>query len=44
MLPEDVGQAFVALMNQDYRTGDLTVVDGGSVLAHSFGRARMVGN
>jgi NAD(P)-dependent dehydrogenase (short-subunit alcohol dehydrogenase family) len=31
--PEDVGQAFVALMAQDYLTGNLTVVDGGSVLA-----------
>ena len=30
--PEDVGQAFVALMAQDYLTGNLTVVDGGSVL------------
>ena len=35
--PEDVGQAFVALMNQDHRTGDLTVVDGGSVLATHSG-------
>ena len=30
--PEDVGQAFVSLMTQDYLTGNLTVVDGGSVL------------
>jgi NAD(P)-dependent dehydrogenase (short-subunit alcohol dehydrogenase family) len=30
--PEDVGRAFVSLMEQDYLTGNLTVVDGGSVL------------
>ncbi|GAA3634615.1 SDR family oxidoreductase [Kineosporia mesophila] len=30
--PEDVAQAFVAAMEQDYLTGNVTVVDGGSVL------------
>lgn len=30
--PEDVAKAYVSLMDQDYLTGNVTVVDGGSVL------------
>lgn len=30
--PEDVAQVYVGLMRQDYVTGDVTGVDGGSLL------------